>query len=254
MKPIVLSLLVLPLAAFAVGQKGVFRFSDLAKKVETTAQEGRFAQLKNGGVKVILTGNVVVKDNGEKMELRAQKIDADISQGAGKPSELQKAVATGKVRITKVVTNPTGVQTTQIDGSRANFQAGADQSVVDLAGPVTIRNTDSAKKETLLATGSQGKAFLAKGPRTNQPNALNRAELRGNVRTVVTQKAQGGGKLIATGGNMVLEQGAKTRTITMTQNVNIDGSGSAQQFSASNMQRVVMVLDNTGQVLEWEAR
>lgn len=252
MKTTVLSLVALSSSLLLAAQGGSFRFADASKKLTMSSREGRGAK-QGTGYKILLVGDVVAKDNQENLELRAQKVDAEVGT-VGKASELQRAVADGKVRLTKTVRGTSGVQTTQIDGSRANFQAGAEQSVVDMSGPVTIRNSNPAKQETLVATGNQGKAYLIKGKQTDRPNALNRAELVGNVRTVVTQQAKDGGKLIATGGRMVLEQTATNRTITMTQNVNVTGSGTAQQFSASNMQRVVMVLNAKGEVVEWEAR
>lgn len=252
MKPLILSLMAVSLIAHVGAQQGTFRFTDLGKKITMVSREGRGAQ-KGTGVQVVLTGDVVAKDPAEGMELRAQKVTADVGK-VGKKSEIQRAVAEGSVRMLKTVKGTGGTQITQIDGSKANFQSGANQSVVDMSGPVTIRNSNPQKKETMVATGSRGKAFLIKGTTTDRPNALNRAELSGNVRTVVTQEGRSGGKLIATGGNMVLEQGAKGRTITLTENVDVNGTGSAQQFSASNMQRVVMVLNASGEVVSWEAK
>lgn len=253
MKPILLSLSALSLFVIAVAQ-GTFRFADPKKGVILTARDGRGARLGTNGWRVTLTGDVVAQDTKENVEIRAQRITADVADGkSGASSDMSNAIAEGKVRITKIVRASGAVQTTQIEGSRADYKASATQGVVEMAGPVTIRNTNPSKRETLVATGSRGKAFLVKGKSTNNTNALTRAELRGNVRTVVTQQGAQGGKLIATGGNMVLEQGANSRTITLTDNVNVNGSGTAQEFSASSMKRVVMVLNQAGEVVEWNA-
>lgn len=253
MKPIYLSLSALSLFAIALAQEG-FTFADKKKGVVMSARDGRGARRGDTAWRVTLVGSVVAKDTKENVEIRADRITADVTDGkGGASSDMSNAVAEGKVRIIKVVRASGAVQTTQIDGSRADYKASANQGVVEMAGPVTIRNTNPQKKETLVATGSRGKAILVKGKSTSGPNAISRAELNGNVRTVVTQEGAKGGKLIATGGTMVLEQGAKSRTITLTDNVNVDGSGTAQEFSAANMKRVVMVLNEKGEVIEWNA-
>jgi uncharacterized protein YaiE (UPF0345 family) len=233
-----------------LAQTGRFNYANLSKEVAMAANDGRVRMVPKG-FQVLLTGNVVATDSRQGLDLRAQRVTADLV-GTSKQSELRRAVAEGGVRIVKTAGGGKGSQTTRIEGQRADYRTTATEATVDLAGPVTIRSVNAAKKETMVATGSRGRAILAPGNRVQASGPLRQAELTGSVRVNVVQ-ARENGRFVATARRMTLVMGAKTRTITLLDDVDVQGQGAASVFSAEGQRKFVMVLNEAGEVVEWSA-
>jgi len=242
----------LTVAAVVAGfaQAGQFHFEDRARKLSVDASSGRGDQTTNG-YHIIVRGNVLVSATDRATTVRCDELVGDIVNGKS-GSQLTHATATGRVRISKSLTNAQGKQTTEIEGTRAVYAAQSVTSTVDMTGPVTLRNSNSAKNQTLVATGNRGRATLEASTKGQAASALQRAELVGNVRVVVNEaQSKGKSHLVATGGRMMLDSTAKPRTILLTENVQIKAEGNAALFSVRNQKRVLLRLNDQDEIVSW---
>jgi hypothetical protein len=233
-------------ASAALAQSPGFQYRDAAGNLSVQATDGR-AERTVGGFKFVLRGRVVTSERDQGLELRADQLEVD-AVSAAKETRIRDAVATGSVRMTKAVTTSNGEQVTIIDGSRANYRADASKPTVQVAGPVTVVSRRSARRETMRATGGRGVAVLDPGTKGRGPSGIQRAELTGSVVLNVEAVEPDGSvsKLKATGGRLIVDE-REQPTVTILDNVQMDGQG-AYGFRLRNMRRVVMKLNDQGQV------
>ncbi len=250
-RPFVLGIAVFVVASLAIGQ-GVFRYTDQAGALVVNAKSARFTQAAGPVYKFTLSGNVVVDDKTQGLKLSSQQVtlDAVPSKADSKKSEVRKAIATGGVQVTKTVTTPRGGRITKMTGSKGDYTNRTSDGLVNLSGPVTMTNLDSASQQSLVATGSTAVAIV-EPKTTGKRGGLRSATLTGSVKITVVQAPVGGKKgstMVATGNRMVFDNLSTPPTITLSGNVNMEGRGPGSFGTMRGVSRAVLTLNDDG---EW---
>ncbi len=159
---------------------------------------------------------------------------------------VRHAVATGKVIVDKVVQSSTGKQTTHLEGPKADYAAGATESIVKMSGPMKITSLDEGQHETMVATGSSGLASLEPFTQSSQGNGLRKASLEGPVKMVLTQidsKTNKPSVVTTTSDHVDLENLGTRRKMTLTGHVHIVGDA-VGEFQKYNL--MILILDKNG--------
>lgn len=242
----------LALASQDVARAGTFTFEDTAKNLRLDATQARIAQ-REGGYHLVFIEYVMLTERAQGTKITCNKLTADTA-GNDKKSELQHGIAEGKVAILKTVQSAQGTQTTLITGAKADYRAGKPSAILEIAGPVSIKNANAAKQQLLLATGSKARAWLAEGVKTDGANALRKAIIEGKARVTVLQ-AKGGqnSKLVADGDRLTYDASPGVRSIVMEGHVNIHGEGTSRIFTATNQRRVVLHLNEKDEITAFDA-
>lgn len=232
--------LVLPGLVFAQSN---FNYSDAKGDLAIKAKDGAGAILKDGW-KFDLKGNVTISSRTEKFNLQAPVVSATIvsAKGSTSPNQVKTATASGGVRLTQSSTGATS----NLQSQTATYTSGTNSATVQARGAVRIQNVDNRKRETMVATGSSGTAVL--NPKSKR--GLDSAILNGPVRVEVVQSGTGSGKATFTGQKLTL----RNNQITLTGNVKATGSGSSQFGNLSNVDSVVVDLNDNGEMTRFQFR
>jgi hypothetical protein len=241
-------LTVFGLAAFALAQ-GAFRYTDTGGSLSVTAKSALFTQAAGPIYKFTLRSNVTIDDKSQGLKMFAQQVTME-AVPKGKATDIRKALATGGLTINKTVRTPWGVRTSVMTGSKGDYRKRGSDGLVNLTGPVTITNLDSAKRQSMIATGSSAQAILEPSGSAKK-SGLRTATLSGNVKVTIVQAAVGkekGGTMVATGNRMVLNNMGTPATLTLSGNVNMDGRGPGSFGTMRGISKAVMTLNDDG---EW---
>jgi hypothetical protein len=144
------------------------------------------------------------------------------------------------------VTSPSGKQVTDVQGPKAEYTAGSKESTVKIIGATTIKNFDQGQRQSMIATGSSGIAFLEAGVQVSNGNGLRKATLEGPVKVVFHQaatKTESASNITATASQMQLENIGDQRRITLIGSVHVIGPGSDE---ATGVSRALIVHDPGG--------
>lgn len=225
-------------------------FRDRAGNVQISALEGRADRAQG---RLNLTGKVVAIQKNEGLEIKADEVDVWVTDPS-KQSQISKATAKGAVQLTKKVTGPSGSQSTVMQCGNATYTGGAKESLVLLQDKVTLRSLRSARNETMVATGQRGTARLENGVKGTGPSGLKSAELTGGVKVTISAVEANGttSKLVATGGRLLVDETGDRATITMLENVQMEGDG-AYGIRINRARRVTMQLNEKGEVVSWKS-
>ena len=243
--------------AVAVAQNTGFLYQDKQKNVTVTSVDGR-GERTASGYRLFLRGRVVATDKDQGLEIRSSQLEADAAGTANKTT-LKRGIATESVKITKTVNKPNSTQRTVIEGSRADYRDVVPYPVVDMTGPVIIRSlgatqAKTAQRQTMVATGRSGRATLDRGTKGPSLGGLRQAELTGSVKvTVDAVENQERSKLIATASRMIIDEASAEPTVTLLDNVNMNGEGGYSVFRLTNQRRVVLRLNKNREVTSWKA-
>jgi hypothetical protein len=221
-------------SALAVAQLQ-FTYQDKQRNVEIRGGSGRLTQGPGGVTKVVVQGAdgrpAYAAARSQGLEMFAQKtlsVQTVPNRAQRGSSTIQSAQATGSVRTVRTVGSNNSKEVTEVLSSGADYRVNGNQGVLDLDGPVTINNSNSAQRRTLVATGRSAQAIL--DPTSTGPNAdpLRTATLQGAVKIVVAQAAstgaEAGSTYTATGDRLVVNNASNPPTLTLTGNLNIIGS------------------------------
>ena len=235
-------------ATLALAQ-GSFRYTDQANSLVVTAKSALFTQAPGPVYKFTLRTSVNVDAKTQGLKMSAQQIILDAFP-KGKSTEIRKAVATGGLTVTKTVITTRGARTSVMTGSKGDYTMRPADGLVNLSGPVTITNLDSAKQQSMRATGNSAQANLEPS-QSSKRNGLRTATLTGSVKLTIVQAASGkekGGAMVATGNRMVLNNTATPATLTLTGNVNMEGRGPGSFGTMRGVSKAVLTLNDDG---EW---
>ena len=230
----VLSAIIAPSLLLA---QSVFTYRDTKGDLSLKSRDGQGEMISNG-YKFILRGAVSVTSKSRAFTLTADRVEATVSatKSGESPNDLRIAKATGKV---KLVQSSAG-QNSTLTANSVTYQPLGNQGKVEASGSVTIQNIDSAKRESMRATGSSGSATLDK----TAQRGVRTAELKGPVRVDVVQSSKSNSKVVFTGGRLTLTGD----TITLSGNVKASGSGASQFGNLSNVDSLTVYLNDKGEM------
>jgi len=188
-------------------------------------------------------GNVLVTSVPDGVTISSEQLDFESIPNPKRPKTnlLSHASATTNVKIVKTVTAPSGTQTTEVLGPRADYLAGSIEGIVKIIGPTTIKNYDKAQAQSMTATGSSGIAYLDPGVRVASGSGLRHATLQGPVKVIFQQtatKTEAASTITATASTMQIQNVGNQEIITLIGSVHILGPGDSE---ASGVNRAVMV-------------
>jgi hypothetical protein len=244
-----LAILTVGLAALALSQ-GVFKFSDATGNLTLQAKSATATQASNQTYRFSLSHGVVAESKSQGLQFQSDSLKAIAipKNGSTGKSVIRSAEAGGGVVVVKTVA--TGK--TILRGSSAQYRSGSTEDGIDLAGPVSITNENTAKRQTLSAAGSRGHVSLVPGLTGKNPVRI--ATLRGSVTATIAQapvKGHGPSTVKASGEQMVLNNLSQPRTVTLTGSVKITGTGD-NSFTLQNVSKAVLRLNESGEVTGFE--
>lgn len=224
------------LSSLAVAQS-VFTYADSTGDLAIRARDGQGTMLDTG-YKFDLKGDVRISSRSRRFTLQAANVQATIRRGAGSnsPNELQSATASGGV----TVVQSAGGSSSTMSSSTATYTAQGKGALVQAKGSVRLKNLNTAKKETLIATGSSASATL----NPNSKRGMDRATLNGPVSVEVVQSSAQGSRVIFTGQKLVLAGD----TVTLSGNVKASGAGASRFGNLSNVDSLVVQLNEKGEM------
>jgi hypothetical protein len=217
--------------------QSVFTYADAKGDLSVRAKDGQGEMLKDG-YKFELRGDVNISSRKRKFTLAAPQVTAVVgkSNGAKSPDELRTAKASGGVRLTQAAQ----VRTSNLQARNATYTIKGSSAMVQANGSVRIQNVDSQKSETMIATGSSASAIL--DPKSKR--GIDKATLNGPVRIEIVQSKGDRSRVVFTGNKLVLYKD----TVTLTGNVKATGTGASQLGSFSNLQSVMVFLNDKGEM------
>lgn len=230
------------LLALALAQ-GRFTYKDPKGDLSVVASSAKGVKLGANGLVFDVAGSVVLVSAKQGIRLQAAAVRGETVQNASKQTELRRAVATGGVRLVKTGTG----QNTDIQGWRADMNG----DVVQVSGPVTIRNVEPTKRETMVATGSSCTATLEPGSKGSK-GGIRSAILKGPVRVNIVQEArpgEGATHVIATGSQMRVDNAGTGRIVVLTGNAKVSFQG-AQKLGDMSAGTITLLLNTKGEVIE----
>ena len=191
-------------------------------------QEFKMDRRPNNDYDLFLAKNVSVSSNPQGLKLLSDTMQIHAVPDVKNPKSylVQHAVAVGKVFVTKTVRSKTGAETTQIDGTKADYTSGVNESLVKMDGPMQIQSLDEQKHPTMTATSKVGVATLEPLTKSNIDNGLKKATLDGDVKLVLTQTDLKSNKLTTIrtfSDHMILENLPTGKRVTLTGSVRIIG-------------------------------
>jgi hypothetical protein len=205
------------------------------------------ADKPNRPIHFLLATSVTVTSESEGMVIRSDRMTGNAKPDPQVPKSylISDATAVGHVVLVKTVTSKAGKQITQIEGTSADYTSGTTESIVKMAGPMSIKSVDESGQPTMVATGNSGIAYMEPLKQTKMDNALRKATMDGNVHLTLTQidpKTKGKTTVYTTSDHMVLENLAAGKKVTLTGHVRI----SAEGVQLSGHDHVVAVIDKDG--------
>jgi hypothetical protein len=230
------------LSALVLAQS-VFTYSDSQNDMMIRANNG-MGTMTPAGWQFDLRGKVNLLSKKEKVSLTASQVKADIASGkdAKRASSIRRAVATGGVVIVQTAES----QTAKLNSSTATYKALGAKGQVDARGAVRIETVNSQKKQTLVATGSSAIAILNKSSK----KGIESATLNGPVRVQIVQSAGESSTIVFTGNKLTLAG----NQVTLTGNVRASGQGAARFGNLGNVDSVVAMLNDKGELTSFKFR
>jgi hypothetical protein len=191
-------------------------------------------------------GAVKIDSELDGLTIWAQQVDFEAlpTTSKAKKYRIQHAVASRDVKILRRVTTGKVLQTTQIEGPKADYTVGTDANVVRIVGPTRITSLDSASRQNMVATGSAGAAYLEPKAAVSSGNGLKKATLNGPVHIVFNQpatKSEKASTIVGDAKQMTMENIGAKRRVTLIGNVHLVGPDSSD---VSGVQRAVFILEN----------
>jgi hypothetical protein len=162
---------------------------------------------------------------------------------------LLSATATGTVKAIRTVHIGNGLRVSTLTGSSATFSAAGAEGHVVLQSPVSLTDTNPAKKTTLVATGKHGTATLDLRAKAKGSGLLD-AKLDQDVRVDIVQ-SDGKGHLLAFGNTMTLNNRTPSPVLSLSGDVRVSGSKDSS-FGSAKFQRFTMHLNDRGEVSSWD--
>jgi len=177
---------------------------------------------------ISMVGQVDATSTSQGLKITSDRMDIHAVPDIKNPKAyvVQHAVAKGHVKIVKQVVAKEGNQETQIEGSQADLTSGAAESVVKIAGPVTMKSLDGKHVQTMLATGNSGVATLESKGNGSLENGLREAKLDGSTHLVINQidsKTHKSTTIRTSSDHVRLQNKGTDRVITLTGAVHIFG-------------------------------
>jgi hypothetical protein len=224
-------------AAFSPAQQ-LFTYKDKSGSLSVQAKSGLVEQTSPNHLHLVLKGSPVKLNSvTDGLQIQAPSVNCDAAtQGQ---TRLQKAVAIGGVHAIK----KSAAGTSDITAATGTYTAGAQSARLDLTGNVKI--IDSTAKRVTTVTGHAGYAILdpnAKG----SGSGLRSAVLSGPVRIDAVQQQTSGGRIVATGSRLEMDNAA--HTVTLTGHVNVVGNQKSTLGELHGADRAVLILNSQGQV------
>jgi lipopolysaccharide export system protein LptA len=215
----------------------VFTYRDKSGSLTVRARSGLVEQQANNRVHLELRGSpVVLTSSTDGLTLNAPAIVCDaITKGK---TTIEKAVGTGGLTALKSAASGN----TTITSSSGSYTAGAQPKLI-LSGSVKI--VDRTTTRTTTITGRNGTALLEPGSK-GPGSGLRRATLSGPVRVEAVQQNTTGGRIIATGSRLEVDNVA--HVVTLTGNVNVTGNQASTLGELHGADKAVLVLNSKGEV------
>jgi hypothetical protein len=239
------------LASLALAQ-GSFHFADKAGSMTVNAKSAVLRQAAGPVYKFTLRNSVTVEDRAQGLKMSASQVtlDAVPSKQNPKVNEIQRAVASGAVKIVKTVTTPRGGRISSLAGSKGDYTKRGSDGLINLSGPVTITNLNTASQQSLTATGAACVAIVEPGQKGRR-SGLRTATLSGGVKATINQAPVGnekGAVVVTTCNKMLLDYASTPPTLTLLGNVNMEGRGPGSFGTMRGVSKAVVTLNEDG---EW---
>jgi lipopolysaccharide assembly outer membrane protein LptD (OstA) len=214
-----------------------FSYSDDKGDLSLRARDGQ-GEMTANGYQFDLRGGVTITSTSRKFSVKADRVLATVAKGGqeSSPNTLEKAVATGNVRIQQSVDG----RSASLQSQSATYLAKGDAAEIQAKGMVRIQNIDSGKKETMLATGTSGTATL--DPKSKR--GISKATLAGPVRIELKQANSQGTTIVFTGNRLTLAG----NTVALVGNVKATGSGASRFGNLSNVDSLTVELNDRGEM------
>ncbi|HEY0868197.1 MAG TPA: hypothetical protein VGE01_12500 [Fimbriimonas sp.] len=218
---------------------------------------GSLSRKVAGNISLVLKGTASAKakisSKSQGLTIAAGSITAEIVPAANqRRSRIQTAKATNGVEIDKDVLLNGARESTEIRAASATYASGSAEGRLDLAGSVSIRNVNEARKQTSVVTGTNGVVLV--DPDAAGNTAVRTATLSGPVRVNVVEEAmanRAASNFTATGDRLVYQNTAKPATITLTGDVRIVGTG-PNMIDTQGVTRATIFLNERGEMTEYE--
>ena len=244
----------LTLAVLAFAQS-MFEYTDAKGKIVLRSKTGLLTLPKENFYHFDLRGNVSVTSKNEGVTITAAQSEGDIGQAPNsKESEVQRATASGGIKLVRTASKAPGGVTT-LTGSSMVYNNRGTESFVTVNGSVHITSTNPKKHQILDATGSNGDATLLSESK-GKDDPLRMANLDGNVKVTVNQAAVAGkpqAHIVATGRHLNVDNTSKPMKLTLTGGVKMTGSQGGQFGSLSNVDKVEITVNEKGEMLDFKA-
>ena len=167
----------------------------------------------------------------------------------GEKAQLKSARTSSPIVITKTV--PTGASTAS-GNSAVVTRAGANYDA-DLTGKVVLTTSNSQLGQNVVANGDRGTVSFDQTVKESGLASLAAATLVGSVRVQLKLAAipnvQDAGNYLATGDKLVLGPRGATRTLTLTGDIKISGDSSEQSGTVTGATRLILTLNDKGEVI-----
>lgn len=175
---------------------------------------------------ISMVGQVDATSTSQGLRITSDRMDIHAVPDVKNPKAyvIQHAIAMGHVKIVKQVAAKGGNQETQIEGTRADLTSGATESIIKIAGPVTMKSIDGKRSQTMSASGRNGMATLESKGNASLENGLKDAKLDGDARLLLTQtdpKTKKATSIRTTSDHVLLQNQGKDQKITLTGSVHL---------------------------------
>ena len=131
-------------------------------------------------------------------------------------------------------------------------RAGANYDA-DLTGKVVLTTSNSQLGQNVVANGDRGTVSFDQTVKESGLASLAAATLVGSVRVQLKLAAipnvQDAGNYLATGDKLVLGPRGATRTLTLTGDIKISGDSSEQSGTVTGATRLILTLNDKGEVI-----
>jgi hypothetical protein len=181
---------------------------------------------QTGQAHLLLIKDVSVQSEPQGLNLAADRmlLNASPDPKVAKAYLISDATAVGHVVVVKSVSGTAGKQSTRIEGTKADYASGTQESVIKMAGPMGIKSLDERAEPTMVATAHSGVAYLEPLKKTNLDNSLRKATLEGDVHLVLTQvdpKTKKKTTVRTRSDHMLMESQPNGQKVTLTGSVDL---------------------------------